>query len=168
MAAIRLQEFNEFSQSPGGISTWVIAGGLVGLVMAGMAFGMAKRRAIAREQWKQKNMVDINTVVSVQRNPLISTRGIPTNASPQTALQTLQQERTQMTSPNIRRASFNRAPEGIHTISGTSPPLRSMTPKAISIGDHRKDLQVFQATTVRNIRQGRGGTRIHGIRRDII
>jgi hypothetical protein len=43
-----------------------------------------------------------------------------------------------------------------------------LTPKPISIVEQRRDLQVFQATTVRNIRQGRGGGRIHGIRKDVL
>jgi hypothetical protein len=162
MAAIRLQEFNNFAQSSGGISTWVIAGGLVGVALVGVAYGMARRKAIAREQWKKANMTKQHTVISVQRNPLISTRGVPENASPQTVFQTLQQERIQATPANVRRASFNHSPQQ------TSPPLRSLTPKPVSIVEQRRDLQVFQATTVRNIRQGRGGARIHGVRKDIL
>jgi hypothetical protein len=158
MAAIRLQEFNNFAQSSGGISTWVIAGGLVGVALVGVAYGMARRKAIAREQWKKANMAKQDTVISVQRNPLISTRGVPENASPQTVFQTLQQA----TPANVRRASFNHSPQQ------TSPPLRSLTPKPVSIVEQRRDLQVFQATTVRNIRQGRGGARIHGVRKDIL
>ena len=113
-------------------------------------------------------MIPRDTVISVQRNPLISTRGAHVSTSPQTALQTLQQERTQSTPTNIRRASFHRAADGLQTASGTSPPLRSLTPKPMSIVEQRRDLQVFQATTVRNIRQGRGGGRIHGVRKDIL
>lgn len=115
---------------------------------------MSRRRALAREQWKKTNMTKQDTVISVQRNPLMSTRGAPVNAS----LQTLQQA----TPANVRRASFTNSPQQ------TSPPLRSLTPKPISIVEQRRDLQVFQATTVRNIRQGRGGARIHGIRKDIL
>ena len=107
-------------------------------------------------------MSNPDTVVSVQRNPLISTRGVPEKASPQTVFQTLQHERSQTNPANIRRASFNNSPQQ------SSPPLRSLTPKPTSIVDQRRDLQVFQATTVRNIRQGRGGARIHGIRKDVV
>lgn len=166
MAAIRLQEFNKFSQSSEGISTWVIGGGLVGIVFAGVAFGMARRRAAAREQWKKANISPRDTVVSVQRNPLMSTRGV---SAPQTTLQTLQQERLQTIPTNVRRASFHRAPDGLQpTAPPSSAPIRSFTPKPVSIIEQRRDLQVFQATTVRNIRQGRGGGRIHGLRKDIL
>jgi hypothetical protein len=140
----------------------VIAACLLGVGLVGIAYGMARRKAIAREQWKKKNMSKQDTVVNVQQNPLISTRGVPENASPQTVFQTLQQERSQTNPANIRRASFHTSPQQ------SSPPLHSLTPKPTSIVDQRRDLQVFQATTVRNIRQGRGGARIHGIRKDVV
>ena len=122
---------------------------------------MARRRAAAREQWKRQNMSNNSTTVAVQRNPLISNRGAASaSASPQTVFQSLQQERLGATPVNIR-ASIQ--PGSIPAYGG-----RSITPTAMNINDQRRDLQVFQATTVRNMRQGRGGGRIHGIRRDVL
>lgn len=166
MAAIRLQEFNQFSQSPGGISTWAIAGIAVGLILAGTAFRLARRRMN-----KPNDMFYSSTnpqTLQFQRNPLTSTRGQPT-----TALQTLQQERIQVQSTAVRQ-TFKRSPpnqmvlpSNLHSVNPIQM-NRQTTMRPMSGMDPRKDLQVFQATTVRNIRQGRPNARITGVRKDHI
>lgn len=163
MAAIRLQEFNQFAQSPGGISTWAIVGGLVAIGMVGTVFGMARRR-LRSNRGREPNAATIN----FQRNPLTSTRTLP----PTTALQLLQQERIQI-QPTAIRQTFKRAPVNQMVAQPTLQPINPILQHArqhqmrpISGMDPRKDLQVFQATTVRNIRQGRPNARITGVRKD--
>jgi hypothetical protein len=165
LAAIRLQELNQFSQSPGGISTWAIAGGIVGIVMAATAFRLARRRAQSQKHTLSPQQINF------QRNPLTSTRNPPVPRTPTTALQLLQQERIQV-QPTAIRQTFKRAPMN----QTVSPPLQPINPilqaarqgytRPISGLDPRKDLQVFQATTVRNIRQGRPNVRISGVRKE--
>ncbi len=136
------------------------------MALVGTVFGMARRRA-RRGNERQPNPTPIN----FQRNPLTSTRNPTVPRTPTTALQLLQQERIQV-QPTATRQTFKRVP----TNQTVSPPLQPMNPiiqaarqaqmRPMSGMDPRKDLQVFQATTVRNIRQGRPNARITGIRKE--
>ncbi len=136
--------------------------------MATTAFRLARRRA------RQQKDTLTPQQFKFQRNPLTSTRDTPVPRTPTTALQLLQQERIQV-QPTAVRQTFKRVPMN----QTVSPPQQSIKPinpiiqaarqaqmRPMSGMDPRKDLQVFQATTVRNIRQGRPNARITGVRKD--
>ncbi len=138
------------------------------MVLVGTAFGMARRRMRRGNDPLAPNSNPQN--MNFQRNPLTSTRNI--RPTPTTALQLLQHERIQI-QPTVVRQTFKRAPTNQMV---ASPTIQSVNPilqharqhqmRPISGMDPRKDLQVFQATTVRNIRQGRTNARVTGMRKD--
>jgi hypothetical protein len=164
---MRLQALSEFSQSPGGISTWAMGGALVATILVAVVALAAKRKAAAIAAKTAKKLA--SPIIHAQRNPLTSVRGplqppavnrfqahklkqsfAPINTAAKLATSPILAPKPSLaTSPALN--TLLQAYSKPITSTSTAAPQRMIT-RSLAPVNARADLRTFQATPVRQIR----------------